>query len=330
MSVAFISLGTPLLQASGSPTAIHAARSTSRNAVSGDAHENGTAAALLQNIVASASKTGATGAARAALQKMASAAEMLGTADTLEGGLAAVMAAKARQSDQQLESAKTRVLQKLDQMRLQNMAERAQIDKRIEAAKSSSFWQRLVNFFKAIGAALSAASSIFTGPAGMVAAGLMIASLVISLAKPDDWGKWLSLGLSLAAIAVGGAGAIHNLVTAGAKTAGELGKAAALTAAEAAKETAKAGAKLGLQLTAAGSEAAAGGCAVAKGYYDAKGLDAQAALAELKALRHKLQAEADEAKDEIELVVEAQARCVKAALKIFESNHGATMRALGR
>lgn len=284
----------------------------------------------LNALVAAASTGSATPILKSALDKLRRATSAISACDNLLDGLAAVLAQQAKQGDQRIGLALATAKSKQEQIKAQNVAERAQIDKRIEAAKSSSFWQRLVNFFKAIGAALSAASSIFTGPAGMVAAGLMIASLVISLAKPDDWGKWLSLGLSLAAIVVGGAGAIHNLVTAGAKTAGELGKAAALTAAEAAKETAKAGAKLGLQLAAAGSEAAAGGCAVAKGYYDAKGLDAQAALAELKALRHKLQAEADEAKDEIELVVEAQARCVKAALKIFESNHGATMRALGR
>lgn len=252
--------------------------------------------------------------ARGALRKMAAASALLASGDSLVSGLAALLHEQARQSSQRSELARSEVLRRFDQLKAKNLAERAQIEKRVEAARSAGFWNKLINFFKAIGAALSAASSIFTGPAGLVAAGLLIASLVVSLVKPDGWGQWLSLGLSLAAMALGGYAAISNMAGASAS----------------AGQALKGGLKLATELAATASQAAAAGATLVKGHYDEQELLAQAALTELRALKQKLLGEAAEEREEMKAVVEAADRGVKAVLRAVECHQRAALKALRR
>jgi len=321
---------------------------------------------VLGALQASGLAAGTLATARGALQKMERAASLLGGADSLESGLAALLAAQARQADQRTTLAKSQAICKLQELKLKNLAEREQIEKRLEAARSAGFWSKLITAFKAIGAALSAASSIFTGPAGIAASALLVLSIIVSAAKPDDWGKWLSLGLSLAAMALGGYAAISNLVGTAASAAGTVGaaagaaggsatgavgsgasaagsaaaqattqavKAAAEVAAQAAKTAAEAvqsGVKLAAQIGGSASQAVAAGGAFAKGHYESEGLLAQAALAELRALRQKLLGEAEDEREEMTAVIEAQDRGVKAVVRALESYHSAALSATGR
>jgi hypothetical protein len=249
--------------------------------------------------------------ARQALDKITSSSTLLASADSLEAGIEALMAQQSKQSEQGLQLARSRVMQKLAELRRKNLDEQRQIQKRLDAARSSGFWSKLVTFFKALGAALSAASSIFTGGAGIAAAALLVASIVVSAAKPDGWGQWLSLGLSLGAMALGGYASIASVIKTGA-------------------ETVKSGLQLGLQIGGAVSQTTEAGCTITKGSYDSDGLLAQAALAELKAAKQKLLAEAGEDRDEMKLLIEAQDRCAKAVARALESNHAASMVALRR
>jgi hypothetical protein len=279
----------------------------------------GTAKALLRALQVGGLSAATVETARRGLHKMAAASARLASADSLESGLAAVLAEQTRQSNQRSDLARSEVLRRLEQLKARNQAELEEIDKRVEAARNAGFWSTLVNIFKAIGAALSAASSIFTGPAGMVAAGLLVASIVVSLVKPDGWGQWLSLGLSLAAMALGGYAAISNLV--GASASG---------ASSAAAEALKGGIELATELGSVASQAAAAGATFAKGHYTRKELLAQAALTELRALKQQLLAEANQEREEMKAVIEAQNRGVKVVLRALASHQRAVLEALRR
>jgi hypothetical protein len=248
--------------------------------------------------------------ARQALHKMTRTSALLASADSLEAGIEALMAQQAKQSEQGLQLARSRVMQKFDQLRLKNLEEQKQIQKRLDAARSSGFWSKLITFFKALGAALSAASSIFTGGTGIAASALLVASIIVSAAKPDGWGQWLSLGLSVAAMALGGYASISGF------------------AARTATETVKSGLQLGAEIGSAASQTVEAGCTITKGYYDSEGLLAQAALAELKAAKQKLLAEAEEDRDEMKVIIEAQDRCSRAVAKVLESDHRTAMATL--
>jgi len=243
--------------------------------------------------------------ARGALHKMAAASSILASADELEGGLAALLAAQAKQNDQRLELAKTRVHGKFDALRLKNLAERRHIEKRVEAARASGLWNKLINFFKAIGAAIAAASSIFTGPAGIAASALLVTSIIVSAAKPDGWGQWVSLGLSLAALVVGGFAGAANVASVAGRVTLAVGK--------------------GLN---ASCQLAAAEFTIAKGLNDRDGLLAEAALVELRAMKKQLLADADEDRDEMKTIIEAQDRCVKVVLKSLQSQQLAAMAAM--
>jgi hypothetical protein len=219
-----------------------------------------------------------------------------------------MLAEQGKQAEQRCELARHNILSKLDKLQQKNLEEQRQIEKRIEAEKSSGIWSKLVTFFKGVAAALSAASSIFTGPVGIAAACLCVASIIVSYAVSGEAGKWLSLGLGLAGALCGGA---SNLI-------GEAAKGAARLAASAAR------------LFGAECEVAAATGTMAKGVSDKRSLEAQAAMSELKAAGKKLLAEAEEEREEMKLIIEAQDRGVKTVCKILANSSRAAVTALGK
>ncbi len=245
-------------------------------------------------------------AVQSAVEKMLLGQESFEQADSLDSALAAILAAQSKATDQRATLAQSTVLGKFDQLRQQNLKEQEQIRKRVEAEKESGFWSQLVNFFKGLAAALSAVSSVVTGPLGATAAGLLVASLIVSYAVPGEVGTWLSLGLGIGGALCGGVSSLMG---------------------EAAQGTARIVATTS-RILEMGSNTIASGGAIAKGTSDSRALDAQAALLELKAISKKLLAEAEEEREELKFLLEAMDRGVKVVVKALENNHGATLSAL--
>jgi hypothetical protein len=244
--------------------------------------------------------------ATSALQKMARGCAALAAAGSLDSAVTSILVEQSRQTDQRGALAKTDVLRKLGDLRQQHLREQEAIKKRQEAERSSGILSKLINFFKGLAAALAAASSIFTGPAGIAAAALMIASIIVSCAAPESWGKWVSLGLSVAGALCGGASGLL----------GETAKGAVKIAATT------------LKTIASGMTVADGTTTVAKGVVDSRAVDARATLLEIDATCKKLLADAEEQREEMKLCVEAQDRGVKAVCRALDGDHSAAMAAL--
>ena len=56
-------------------------------------------------------------------------------------------------------------------------------------------------------------------------------------------------------------------------------------------------------------------------------MEAQAALMEIKAIMEKLRGENDDGRDEIEMLIEADSRCMDQVLKALESSNQTTLSA---
>lgn len=217
----------------------------------------------------------------------------------VDSAIARIMVARGKQARDQIGRAASEIKDHFRKLKAQNQQELKQIRERIAARKKAAKWGLLGKIFKAIGAALSAASSIFTGPAGMVGAALLLASLIVSCTVKADAGKWISLGLSLAAAAVSlGASLIGSGVGSG-------GSVAATA----------------MQVGSRAADLTSHGCTVGKGFADRDAMEARAALLEIKAIIEKLRGENDDGRDEIEMLVEADSRCMEQVLKALESSN---------
>ena len=223
----------------------------------------------------------------------------------VDSAIARIMVAQGKQARDQIGRAASDIKDHFKKLKAQNLKEIKQIRERIAARKKAAKWGLLGKIFKAIGAALSAASSIFTGPAGMVGAALLLASLIVSCTVKGGAGKWVSLGLSLAAAAVSlGSSLIGSSVGSG-------GSAA---------ETA-------FQVSSRAAELTSHGCTVGKGFADKDAMEAQAAMMEIRAIVEKLRGENDDKRDEIEMLIEADSRCMDQVLKALESSNQTAMSA---
>lgn len=234
--------------------------------------------------------------ARSALNKMAQVNTALGRTDGVESILAQIITEQCKSTDQRCELAKNKVADIFEKLHSQNLKQQQEIQKRIDAEKTSGLWSKLVNFFKGLAGLLSAASSIVTGPAGIAAATLLVASIVTAYVLPSDQGKWISFGLGVAGALCGGLGGVFNL----------------------AKTTTHGTLKLAGNLAQLGSGVSSGiaaGAGMVRSYYDSKSLNAQSALIEIKALETKLTTDAEDEREELKLIIEAQDRGIKAAIK---------------
>jgi len=223
----------------------------------------------------------------------------------VDSAIARIMVAQGKQARDQIGRAASDIKDHFTKLKAQNQKELKQIRERIAARKKAAKWGLWGKIFKAVGAALCAASSIFTGPAGMVGAALLLASLVVSCTVKGDAGKWVSLGLSLAAAAVSlGSSLIGSGVGSGGSVA----------------ETA-------LQVSSRAADLTSHGCTVGKGFADRDAMEAQAALMEIRAIVEKLRGENDDGRDEIEMLIEADSRCMDQVLKALESHNQTTLSA---
>ncbi len=246
--------------------------------------------------------------ARRAVEKIRTGLDALSSSDCLETGMARLLALQARQANDRVALAKTAVQVKHDQIRARNQDEQHQIKKRIEEEKNKSFWSKIADLFKAIGALLAAASSIFTGPVGIAASALCVASIVVAHTAPPSWGQWVSLGLSLAAAALTLGSSCFGK---GVEAATSLGKAA-MTATKALSSQA--------QITE-------GIATVASAVHGYRAESANADIAELRLLREKLQAEAKEEKEMIKVLTEGLQRGTQAVVKALNNHSRAALAA---
>ena len=220
-----------------------------------------------------------------ALRKMKRGIEALG-AGTAEL-MVRVLAEQNKHTDDRLSRARGAVADKFAKLQRQTKVEIEHIKKRIEAERSSCFWDFFAKIFKVVATALSAAASAVSGGLGAIAAGLMITSLAVSQISGKA-AHWIGLGLGLAGAAVGLAG-----VSAGSSLLSEAATS-----------------KISVVLSV-GSGGARGVAAVGtlvKGQVDGAALDAQAELLELRALRAQLLAEAEQQRKEMTALIEAQGR----------------------
>ncbi len=234
-----------------------------------------------------------------AIQKLTLGVQALATSRTLESALAKIFIEQSKHRDQRSTLAQQTVQHKMDQRIQQTMAQLEKIQERIEAERNATFWDGLVTFFKGLGAVCSAVSSVFTGPAGMAGAALLVSSIIVSYTVPGEAGKWLSLGLSVAGA----------LCTAGAT----FGVEAASGGAKLAKSALTIGESL--------STGTAGGCGIARGCNEHDALQAEADLVHIRAISQKLLSEAEEEREELKLLMEAQERGVQILTKALHTNH---------
>jgi hypothetical protein len=263
------------------------------------------ATAALAGIASAQLPTAEAAAAKRAIEKIEQGLAAFSGADCFASGMARLLALQARQSNDRTELAKTTIQVKHDQIRARNEDELHQIKKRIEESQNKSFWSKIADIFKAIGALLSAVSSVFTGPIGIAASALCVASIVVAHTAPPEWGQWVSLGLSLASAAL----------TFGATLAGkgmELASKAITTATNAISAQAKV------------VEGVATVASAVHGYGEQSAL---ADIAELRALRERLQADAKEEQEMVKLLTEATQRGTQAVVKALNNHNRAALAA---
>jgi hypothetical protein len=223
--------------------------------------------------------------------------------------MARILVAQAKHAEERSELARTSIQCKHDQIRARNEDETHAIKKRIEEAQSKSFWGKIADIFKAIGALLSAVSSIFTGPLGIAASVLCVASIVVSHTAPPEWGQWVSLGLSLAAAAL------------------TLGSSLLGKGAEVATEGAKQATTLATRAVSIQAQVVEGTATVVGAVHGFNEQGAKAEIAELQLLREKLQAEAKSEKEMIKLLTEGAQRGVQAVVKALNTHNRAALAA---
>jgi hypothetical protein len=216
----------------------------------------------------------------------------------LESAVCEVMVHQRKQSDDQTKMAKTTIKSHFKKLKQQNKKKLEQLKMRIEEQRKAKKWGFLGKIFKAIGAALSAVSSIFTGPVGIAGAALLVASLVVSLTVKGDVGKWLGMGLSIAAAAF----------SMGSALAGEAAKQAALQVVQKVTEAA-----------AKCADITSHGFGIGKGIATKEAMEAEASMMEIKARTRKLMTAGDQEREEIEVLLEADSRCMEQVLKILNT-----------
>ncbi|MBW2536990.1 MAG: hypothetical protein JRI55_36225 [Deltaproteobacteria bacterium] len=223
----------------------------------------------------------------------------------VESAVALLMVEQSRQCRDRIKQATLDVRRHFARLKQRNLDRLAQIRRRVRARRASAKWGLWSKILKAVGAALSAASSICTGPAGLVGAGLLLASLTVSLTVKDEAGKWIAVGLSLAAAATSlGTGLLGTAAT------GSVRAARCATA-----------------LSARVADAAVHGCAVGEGSAQRDATLASAEVLELEAVLHRLRGDAATRREELELMIEADGRCIEQLLRILETTNRTTLTA---
>lgn len=261
----------------------------------------GAAAKSGLEILQRASRGGSTDAAAldTALGKMSAFNQAAACAESVDSAVCEMMIHQSKQSNDQKRLGALQIKSHFQKMKQQNLKAIKEIQDRIKARRKASKWGFWGKIFKAVAAAFSAVSSIFTGPVGMAGAALLVGALVVSVTVKGSVGQWLSLGLSLAGAAL----------TLGSSFWGEALKGAEKVA------------NVVCEIGSAASNATAGGTEIGKGAAERDALEAQAALQEIKAMVRKLLGETEEEREEIETVIEAETRCMQQVTQILETNH---------
>jgi hypothetical protein len=240
-------------------------------------------------------------AASQALEKMSRGQKVLAAADSLDSAVSQIMAEQCKQTSERASVAIGAVKDRLVKIQGNRLKEQAQLERQREAEKKAGFWEKIVCFFKAIAAVFSAASSVFTGPIGIVGAALMVGSIIVSYTVEAQWGKYLSLGLSVAGA----------LVSLGAGLMGEVLKGAGRVVVAS------------FRFVEAGSTAVSGAGTIVRGTYSKESLEAQSNLAAIGAESKKLLLELESEKEVVRVMAEAQNRCLEATRRVLECHRQA-------
>ncbi|MCA9667694.1 MAG: type III secretion system translocon subunit SctE [Myxococcales bacterium] len=176
---------------------------------------------------------------------------------------------------------------------------------RVAAERKAKSWGFLGKLFKAIATIASAVSSVFTGGAGLVAAGLLVASMVVAHAAKNTIGKVISAVLGVAAAIV------------------SLGSSAASAASSLVKGLTRAA-----KLTGSVAGIGTGVAAVGQGVEQKNNLDAQARLHELRALMTRVQMSNDDELEDMRRALNSEDGLIKDASTLLQKKNAATMPSL--
>lgn len=215
-----------------------------------------------------------------------------------------VMAQQLRQTNERVRQGTADIKQRFERIMDKNRKRLKAIHDRIRARKNDSRWGFLSKVFKAVAAACSAASSVVTGPVGAAGAALLAGSLVVSMTVKNDAGQWISLGLSLAALAL------------------SLGSSVWGQGLEKGTEVAT---QKALDTLSSCNSSMSSVCEVGQGFAQRDAMMAEAALIEIKAITKKLLSDQQQERDEMETIIKVKDRCMKQVMKILEIDHAMKM-----
>ena len=265
-----------------------------------------------------------------AVAKLAAAAEAFGGAGTFTDAVSNLLRHRCHQGQQQASTNESKVRANLISAKHQQELRLDQLQKKVEAERSSNTWGVLGKIFGAIAAALSAVASVFTGGTlGILAGALIAASMVVSHTVPGQLGFWLGFGLALAGSVVGSGKALLD-ATAG--TFAKLGKTALAEGTRRFAEKAvrpllgEVGKTLGklasvgsLQLQLSSASATAFGR-----FEDARALRAEAKATEAEALADKASSAVQDAREVMRESLDGVKRAMQLALDSLKALNATT------
>lgn len=258
---------------------------------------------------------------KSALDKIETAGTTLlqGIGGGLTDAMAELLRLQGEQTDDRVSLAKGQIKDKFAKLSAETQKAMKAIQDRIEAAKSSGFWGSLIKIFKVVATAATAVAAVCSAnPLLLAGAALMIAGLITSMASDNAAVQWVAFGLSLAGAACTLGAAFGNpdipgLTAIAEAISSSLGSATGQAVA------------LGV---AVGANMLAGGFEVPKGLAKADELNAQADLQETEAARKRAMKEADEEREMMKTLIEAQAQGATIVSKILRSEDQAEQAAL--
>lgn len=234
---------------------------------------------------------------------------------SLDGALGVVLTLENKQVGDQMRSSISAVEQCHKKMTALVEEKQKQLEERIESKKSSGFWGLLSGIFKGIALALTGIASVLSGGIAIVGAGLVGAATILGNALKSQFGKWLSMGLSVVGSLIGMGSGLGNLL--------KISTSAATSAAQNGSTVANA-TKLALQ---SGSIASTGMSSISGGvanYFDAKTLHTDANLLRLHAQTTTSEMELDRERSALKDTLDRGSRIRGMTIETLNRSHRAT------
>lgn len=257
--------------------------------------------------ISALSNAAATNAASPALQsaigKLEQSALILGASESLDDAMGQLMLLQSKQTSQRATLAKGSIEGKFKRLEAQTKREIQEINKRIESLQSSSFWDTLIKVFQGIASGVSLVAGAMSGnPLLVTGAALTLSSMIVGCASKSEEAFWVSAGLALG-------GACFSIGASFCNPTGwtPLVKDSTINT-----------------ISTLGSGVASGTASaffIPKALEDGNVLDADAALMQIRATAKQLIKDADQEREAIRLVCEAETQGMSLVMKTLNNNH---------